>query len=296
MASAARVGALVDAELAPAKCVAWSPGAPAAPPDLTAQWRAEGVEQFSIPLGTPDSVAARVAAMAADNAAGVAAVVALQEEELQTKLLLLRLCAGPQVTFALRALPPDAGAPLAAAVDADVQRTVLSLLCDANDGEDVRAVLLARAALSVRMGGVGLGDRSHVAAAAVVASWADAARFCHPAAAPALAALAGALADADPAGSGALAGAQADSRAWPGAPARGGAAGAAAAGSPRVAGASPLGRSPSILSGLLAAVATLNTAGAAAPAPPPPSPTSLSPLPTPILRRLAYSASRGGLG
>jgi len=107
------------------------------------------VEQVSIPVGHRDFVAARVAAMAAEHAAGVAAIVALPEEELQTKLLLLRLCAGPRVTFALRSLPPDAGATLAAAVDADVQRTVLYLLCDATDGAQVRAALLARAALPV---------------------------------------------------------------------------------------------------------------------------------------------------
>jgi len=129
--------------------VAWSPGTPAAPPDLTAQWRSEGVEQFSIPVGHRDFVAARVAAMAAEHAAGVAEIVALPEEELQTKLLLLRLCAGPRVTFALRSLPPDAGATLAFAVDADVQRTVLSLLCDATDGAEERAALLARATLPV---------------------------------------------------------------------------------------------------------------------------------------------------
>jgi len=39
MPSAARVGALVDAELSTTKGVAWSPGTPAAPPDLTSQWR-----------------------------------------------------------------------------------------------------------------------------------------------------------------------------------------------------------------------------------------------------------------
>ena len=134
MASAARVGALVDSELSPTKCVEWSPGAPTAPPDLTSQWRSEGVEQFSIPVGQRDFVAARVAAMAAEHAAGVAAIVALPEEELQTKLLLLCLCAGPRATYALRSPPPDAGATLAVAVDADVQRTVLSLLCDTTDG------------------------------------------------------------------------------------------------------------------------------------------------------------------
>jgi len=158
MESAARVGALVDAEMAPAKCVAWSPGTTAAPPDLTAQWRSEGVAQISIPVGTRGFVAAR----------------ALPEEHLQSELLLLRLCAGPRVTYSLRSLPPDVGATLAAAVDADVRRTLLALLCDAADDADVRAAVLARAALPVRMGGLRLGDRSRVAAAAVFASWVDA--------------------------------------------------------------------------------------------------------------------------
>jgi len=277
MSSAARVGALVDAELSPTKCVAWSPGASAVPPDLTAQWRSEGVEQFSIPVGRHDFVAARVAAMAAEHAAGVAAIVALPEEELQTKLLLLRLCAGPRVTYALRSLPPDAGATLAAAVDADVQRTVLSLLCDAQDGAEVRAALLARAALPVRMGGLGVGDRSRVAGAAAVASWADAASNCDPAAAPALARLAGALRDTDPVGPAAPAGAQVDTRAWPDAPRAGVAAAAAAAGALPVADATPSGRRPPILPGLLAAVAALNAACGAAPAPPPTAPDLLAP-------------------
>jgi len=172
--SAARVGALVDAEMAPAKCVAWSPGTTAAPPDLTAQWRSEGVEQFSILVGNRGFVAARVAAMAAAQAEGVAAIVALPEEQLQSKLLLLRLCPGPRVTYSLRSLPPDVGATLAAAVDADVRRTLLALLCDAADDADVRAAVLARAALPVRMGGLGLGDSTRVADVAVVASWVDA--------------------------------------------------------------------------------------------------------------------------
>jgi len=110
MATAARVGALVDAQLAPEKCAAWSPATAAPPPDLTDQWRSEGVVQFSIPVGGAAFVTEHVATIVANHAAGVAAIVALPEGELQTKLLLLRLCDGPRATYALRCLPPDAGA------------------------------------------------------------------------------------------------------------------------------------------------------------------------------------------
>ena len=275
--SASRVGALVDAELAPSKCVAWSPGTATAPPNLTAQWRSEGVEQFSIPLGSRDFVAGRVAAMAAENAAGVAAIEALPEEHLQTKLLLLRFCAGPRVTYALRSLPPDMGATLAAAVDADVQRTLLALLCDADDAADLRAAALARAALPVRMGGLGLGDRSRIAAAAVVASWADAASHCHNVAAPALASLGCALAEVDADEPAVPAGALVDTSSWPGAPDPPPADGVADLSSPPAAGAPPLARRPALLPGLLAVVAKLNAASAAAPPPPCSAPDLLVP-------------------
>jgi len=145
---------------------------------------------------------------------------------------------------------------------------VLSLLCDATDRAEVRAVLLERAALPVRMGGLGVGDHSCVAAAGVVASWADAAVHCHRVAVPALADLAGALQETDPVGPAAPAGAQVDTRAWPGAPRAGAAAAAGAAGALPAADATPSGRRPLILPGLLAAVAVLNAACGAAPAPP----------------------------
>ena len=235
------------------------------------------MEQFSIPVGNRVFVAARVTAMAAEHAAGVAAIVALPEEKLQTKLLLLRLCAGTRVTYALQSLPPDAGATLAAAVDADEQRAVLSLLCDATDDAAVRAALLERASLPVRMGGLGVGDRSRVAAATVVASWADAAVHCHRAAAPSLADLADALRATDPVVPAAPAGAQVDTLAWPGAPRAGAAAAAGAAGAPPAADATPSGRRPPILSSVLAAVAALNAACGAASAPSPTAPDLLVP-------------------
>jgi len=277
MESAARLGTLVDAELSPAKCVAWSPRTKAAPPDLTAQWRSEGVEQFSIPVGGRDFVAARVAAMATQHAAGVATICALPEDQLQTKLLLHRFCAGPRATYALRSLPPDVGATFAAAVDADVQRAVLSLLCDALEDGDLRAAVLARAALLIRMGGVGHGDRSRVAAAAVLASWADAAWNCPETSALALASLARALEAADADQPVAPAGVLAYTTSWPGAPHAPAAADAAGPSPPPASGAPPLARRPPIIPGLLAAVSKLNEASAAAPAPPLTAPDLLVP-------------------
>jgi len=116
-----------------------------------------------------------------------------------------------------------------------------------------------------------------VAAATVVASWADAAVHCHRAAAPALADLADALRDTDPVGPAAPAGAQVDTRAWLGAPRAGVAAAAGAAGALPAADAMPSGRRPPILPGLLAAVTALNAACDAAPAPPPTAPDLLAP-------------------
>ncbi|GAB0498699.1 hypothetical protein MMPV_010046 [Pyropia vietnamensis] len=44
-------GSAIDAALAPAKCVGWSPTPQAAPEGWPAQWRADGLVQFSVPLG-----------------------------------------------------------------------------------------------------------------------------------------------------------------------------------------------------------------------------------------------------
>jgi len=60
MTDAAEVGSAIDAELAPAKCVGWSPAGAAAPAGWTGGWSAEGVVQFSVPLGDDDFVSAGV--------------------------------------------------------------------------------------------------------------------------------------------------------------------------------------------------------------------------------------------
>jgi len=126
------------------------------------------------------------------------------------------------------------------------------------------------------MGGLGVGDRSRPAAAAVVAPWADAAVNCHRAAAPALADLAGALRDTDPVGSAPPAGTQVDTRAWPGALRACAAAAAGAASTSSGANATPSRRRPPNLTSLLSAVAALNAACGAAPAPPSTAPDLLA--------------------
>jgi len=91
MADAASVGAAVDADLAPTKCVGWSPAGAPAPAGWTGGWAAEGVVQFSVPLGGADFVSAGVNAVAAEHRELVTAIAALPPTELQAQLLLLRL-------------------------------------------------------------------------------------------------------------------------------------------------------------------------------------------------------------
>jgi len=67
LTTAAAAGAAVDAELAPAKCAAWSPAGAPAPAGWPARWHADGVRQFSIPLGTDAFVASAVDTLAADH-------------------------------------------------------------------------------------------------------------------------------------------------------------------------------------------------------------------------------------
>lgn len=176
MADAATVGASVDAELAPAKCTGWSPAGAAAPPGWGGKWAAEGVVQFSVPLGGAAFVSAGVDGLVADQRRLVAAIAALPAEELQSQLLLLRLCAGPRANYWLRCLPLEAGARLAAAVDADAKTALGGMLCDARDSTATREAVLERAALPPAMGGLGVGGRTRVVPAALLASWVDALR------------------------------------------------------------------------------------------------------------------------
>ncbi|GAB0498663.1 hypothetical protein MMPV_010009 [Pyropia vietnamensis] len=178
-------GAAIDAALAPAKCVGWSPTPQAAPEGWSAQWRADGLVQFSVPLGGDDFLSAGVDAIAADHSRLVAAI---------SQLHLLRLCAGPRANFWLRALPLVWGARLAGAVDRDARSALTALLCDAADPPARRAALLERAALPVAMGGLGIGGRVRVAPAAALASWLDALRAGR-AYSPALRAVAAALSE-----------------------------------------------------------------------------------------------------
>ncbi|GAB0492089.1 hypothetical protein MMPV_003348 [Pyropia vietnamensis] len=155
LADADRLGRLIDAQLAPAKCVGWSPAGLSAPAGWPATWAAEGVTQFSVPLGSDAHVAAGVDALAEEQGRLSAAIAALPPAELQAQLLLLRLCSGPRPNYWLRALPLVWGARLAAAVDRDAHAAVLSALCDAHDSTATRVAVAERAALPPRDGGAG---------------------------------------------------------------------------------------------------------------------------------------------
>ena len=147
-----------------------------APPRWTAQWHAEGLTQFSVPLGTPDYLAAAVDGLAIEQVALCDAIAALPPDALHVQLLLLRLCAKPQAIYLLRALPLAEGAKLAGAVDRGAQRALCVLLCDARDDAATQAADVARVALPVAMGGLGIGRQTAVAPAAALASWVDALR------------------------------------------------------------------------------------------------------------------------
>jgi len=108
------------------------------------------------------------------------AIVALPRGELQSQLLLLRLCAGPQPNYWLRALPLVWGARLAASVDRAAQGGVRRLLTDARDAPAVVDARLARAALLLSHGGLGIGGRTAIVPAAALASRVDALRAGRP--------------------------------------------------------------------------------------------------------------------
>ena len=150
MADAATVGTAIDAELAPAKCAGWSPAGAPAPAGWTGGWATDGVEQFSVPLGDADFVAAGVDVVAVEHRALVAAIAVLPPAELQAQLLLLRLCAGPRANYWLRALPLVASARLVAAVDTDSRAVLGRLIFDARDSPAVQQAGLDRRATGGR--------------------------------------------------------------------------------------------------------------------------------------------------
>jgi len=121
-------GAAVDAELAPAMCIGWSPAGAPTPAGWPARWSTAGVIQFSVPVGTVAFMASAVDGLAEEQARLVAAIIALPPAELQSQLLLLRLCAGPRPNYWLPALPLEWGARLAGAVDRVAQGAVRRLL------------------------------------------------------------------------------------------------------------------------------------------------------------------------
>jgi len=157
LTTAAAAGTAVDAELAPANCARWSPTGAPAPAGWPARWNADGIRQFSIALGSNDFVAAEVDALAADHGHLMAAIFELPRAGLQSQLLHLRLCAGPQPNYWLPALLLVWGARLAASVDRTAQGAVRRLLTDARDPPATVDALLDRAALPLSHCGQGIG-------------------------------------------------------------------------------------------------------------------------------------------
>jgi len=136
----------------------------------------EGLAQFSLPLGSREFVRAGVEERVAEQRKLTDAIAALPLSALQTQLLLLRLCAGPRANYGLRALFLEAGALLAAAVDADAAAVLRRLLVDGRDEPADAANMLDRAAMPPAMGGLGIGGRTRVVAAAALTSWTDSLR------------------------------------------------------------------------------------------------------------------------
>ena len=176
LTTAAAAGAAVDAELAPAKCSGCSPAGAPAPAGWPARWHADGVRQFSIPLGTDGFVSSAVDTLAAVHRRMTVAIVGRPRGELQSQLLLLRLCACPQPNYWLQALPLVWGARLAASVDRADQGAVRCFLTDARDAPAVVDTLLTRAALPLSHGGLGIEGRTAIVPAAALASRVDALR------------------------------------------------------------------------------------------------------------------------
>jgi len=86
------------------------------------------VEQFSVPLVSSAFVSAAVDARVGEQPRLTDAIAALPPAVLRTQLLLLFLCAGPSTNYWLWALPLEAGAQQAGAVDHEAVAVLLRLL------------------------------------------------------------------------------------------------------------------------------------------------------------------------
>ncbi|GAB0498740.1 hypothetical protein MMPV_010088 [Pyropia vietnamensis] len=176
MGDAAAAGASVDAELAPTKCTGWSPAGAPAPAGWGGKWAAEGVVQFSVPLGGHAFVAAGVDRLVADQRRLVAAIAALPPRSCSRSSSCSAFAPARAPITGCAASRLEAAARLAAAVDADAKAALGGMLCDARDSTATREAVLERAALPPAMGGLGVGGRTRVVPAALLASWVDALR------------------------------------------------------------------------------------------------------------------------
>jgi len=180
MGAAGTAGALNDAELAPAKCVGWSPSGAPAPAWWSGAWAAEGVVHLYASLGGPAFVEVAMDRLTADQRRLVGAIADLPVGDLQSQLLLLRLCAGPRTSYWLRVLPLAAAERLAAAVDNDAKVVLTRLVLDACDSPAVVRAGLECAALPLGAGSWGMGERTSVVPADRLASSVDALRAGAP--------------------------------------------------------------------------------------------------------------------
>lgn len=174
MGAAGTAGALNDAELAPAKCVGWSPSGAPAPAGWSGECAAEGVVQLYASLGGPAFVEVARDRLTADQRRLSGAIADRPVGDLQSQLLLLRLCAGPRTNYWLPVLPLAAAARLAAAVDKDAKVVLTGLVLHGCGSPAVVQAGLECAAWPLGAGGWGMGGRTSVAPADRLASSVDA--------------------------------------------------------------------------------------------------------------------------
>jgi len=182
VATAVEEGAGIRTHLG--KLQAWSssvgpppPGLPAPAPGNPPIWKSDpqlpaaqrGLVALGIPVGSDEFVAAHGVRRSADERSLLAAIPALADP--QSEWLLLRFCAEPRANHLLRAVPPAAAQPYAAAHDDGLTQALQALL---GLESPMPAASLARAALPGRLGGLGLRSARRSSTPAYVAGVAGA--------------------------------------------------------------------------------------------------------------------------
>ena len=155
------------------------------PPCWTGNWALPPAQQGLIVLGSPlgsrEFVVATLAERRSKHDELLARLPAMQD--MQSAWLLLLLCAAPRCQYLLRTVPPSVTDTFATEHDSAVARCLAVLLSGGNEPMDLPALAQRRAALPLRMGGLGLASAAAHRHAAYWASWADTAvalREHHP--------------------------------------------------------------------------------------------------------------------